>query len=211
MARRERRRERSREEIVDAARRVLLRDGVTITLDAVAREVGVTKAAIYYYYASKDALLFDVVYSLLSAHYQQVHDAVAETRDGPEALGAVIRATVEGFRGRMDDFRLAFLHAQIAGPSVLQLLPEHLERIRPLNDLAFAEAAQRVGDGGPRGRADVDPRLMVFLANVSALGLLTMKGLVESQNDPLRYTDEELIEGLSRIFAAAAEPKPSSG
>jgi hypothetical protein len=28
--------------------------------------------------------------------------------------------------------------------------------------------------------------------------------MVESQNDPLIYTDEQLIEGFSRVFAAAA-------
>ncbi|MBK6696775.1 MAG: helix-turn-helix transcriptional regulator [Myxococcales bacterium] len=68
MARRERRRERSREEIVEAARRVLLRDGIAATtLDAVAKEVGLTKAALYYYYPSKDALLFEIIFGVLEA------------------------------------------------------------------------------------------------------------------------------------------------
>ena len=43
-----------------------------------------------------------------------------------------------------------------------------------------------------------------FLAFVSALGLLTMKGLVEPLDEPLICSDEQLIEGLSRIFTAAA-------
>ena len=47
---------------------------------------------------------------------------------------------------------------------------------------------------------------MVFLAHCSAIGLLTMKGLVESFGDPLVYSDDQLIEGLSRIFEAAAAP-----
>ncbi|MBK8593700.1 MAG: helix-turn-helix transcriptional regulator, partial [Sandaracinaceae bacterium] len=51
--------DRSREEIIDAVRRVLFRDGLAATtLLAVAREVGLTKAALYYYYPSKDAMLF---------------------------------------------------------------------------------------------------------------------------------------------------------
>ncbi|MCC6897803.1 MAG: helix-turn-helix transcriptional regulator [Polyangiaceae bacterium] len=41
---------------LDAARRVLLRNGLpATTLEAVAKEVGLTKAALNYYYPSKDA------------------------------------------------------------------------------------------------------------------------------------------------------------
>ena len=47
---------------------------------------------------------------------------------------------------------------------------------------------------------------MAFLAYLSAIGLLTMKGMVEPMDDPLLYSDEQLVEGFSRIFEAAAEP-----
>jgi len=46
----------------------------------------------------------------------------------------------------------------------------------------------------------------VLLANVSAIGILTFKGMVESVGDPLRWSDEQLIEGLARIFESAAAP-----
>ena len=66
LARRERRREQTREEILDAARQVLLRKGFgATTLEAVAREVGVTKPALYYYFPSKDALLFELMFESL--------------------------------------------------------------------------------------------------------------------------------------------------
>ena len=69
VARRERKRDRSREEILEAARAVLLRSGVaSMTLDAVAREVGVSKTALYYYFPSKDALLFELIFAVLDAH-----------------------------------------------------------------------------------------------------------------------------------------------
>jgi len=38
------------------------------------------------------------------------------------------------------------------------------------------------------------------------MGMLTMKGMVESVGDPLLYSDEQLIEGFARIFEAAAAP-----
>jgi AcrR family transcriptional regulator len=209
IARRERRRDRSREEILEATRRVLLRDGIAATtLDAVAKEVGVTKTAIYYYFASKDALLFEVIYGALAAHAQAVHDAVEDAKSGAGALRAIIDASVHFFTPRIDDFRLAFLHGQVAKAGTVQVTAQQLARIRPLNDLVYAGATKRLAEDRKRrpGRARVEPRLMSFLASVAAMGLLTMKGMVESVDDPLLYSDEQLIDGLARIFEAAAEP-----
>jgi AcrR family transcriptional regulator len=207
IARRERRRERSREEILDATRRILLRDGIAATtLDAVAKEVGVTKAALYYYFSSKDALFFELVFATIEAHAHAVHDAVESAKDGGDALRAIIRETVGAFAPRMDDFRLAFLQGQVSGPGAVHVSEEQFARLRPLNDLVYAGAAKLLTKErkGRPARARVEPRLMAFLANVSALGLLTMKGMVESVGDPLLYSDEQLIEGLARIFEAAA-------
>ncbi len=209
IARRERRRERSRDEIVDATKRVLLRHGVAgTTLAVVAREVGLTKAALYYYYPSKDALLFEVVYQAIARLSTSIHDGVARAHGGGEALQVIIRETIQTFATRLDDFRLAFMHGQVAGPGAVGVSAEQLARIRPLNDLAFAGATRLLTADWKqrRGRAGVEPRLMAFLANVAALGVLTLKGSVESVGDPLLYSDEQLIDGLARIFAAAAAP-----
>jgi len=208
IARRERRRERSREEIVEAARRVILEKGVAATtLDAVAKEVGLTKAALYYYYPSKDALFFELMYGAVATQSQAVHDAALEAKDGGEALGAIIRATVRSYAPRMDDFRLAFLLSQLS-PGGARFSPEQLAKLRPLNDLGLSGATRLLTKdwASKRGRARVEPRLVAFLAYLSALGVLTMKGLVESFGDPLLYSDDQLMEGLARIFAAAAEP-----
>jgi AcrR family transcriptional regulator len=209
LARREQRRQRSREEILEAARHVLLRNGIAgTTLDAVAKEVGVSKTALYYYFPSKDALFFELVFGNLHLQAQAVHDAVEKTATGADALGALMRASVEIFTPRLDDFRLAYLHGQVAGQSAVHFDEQQFARIRPLNELWFAGAAKRLGEEWKKrpGRARVEPRLLAFLAWLGSIGLLTMKGMVDSQNDPLIYSDEELIEGFARVFAAAAAP-----
>jgi len=188
---------------------VLLRNGIAATtLDAVAKEVGLTKAALYYYYPSKDALLFEIIFSSMEAQSRAVHDAVTEAKSGGDALRAIVRETVHIYASRLDDFRLTFLHAQVAGAGSVRLGAEQFARIRPLNDLTYAGAAKRLSEDWKhgRGRANVEPRLMAFLANVAAIGLLTLKGMVESVGDPLLYSDEQLIEALARIFEAAAAP-----
>jgi AcrR family transcriptional regulator len=209
LARRERRRNRSREEILEAARRVLLKKGIAATtLEAVAREAGLSKTALYYYFPSKDALFFDLVFGTIQSHARAVHDAVENAPDGAGALHAIVRESVDAYAPNLDDFRLAFLHSQVAGQGAVHFDREQFARIRPLNDLWFAGAAKKLGEDRRRrpGRDRVEPRLLAFLAYLSAIGFLTMKGMVESLDDPLIYSDEQIIEGFARVFAAAAAP-----
>lgn len=202
-ARQQRKRDRSREDILTAARAVLLRDGIaSVTLEAVAREAGMSKTGLYYYFASKEALVFELMFAVWETQSRRVGDAVEKVETGPQALAAVIRNTIGGYAPQMDDFRLAYLLSQVSGQSGLQLSPEQFARIRPLNDLLLSGAVRKLSASGRT--TPVEPRLLAFLAFVSALGLLTMKGLAESQGDPLLYSDEQLIDGLSKVFAAAA-------
>jgi hypothetical protein len=40
---------------------------------------------------------------------------------------------------------------------------------------------------------------MAFLAYLAAIGLRTMKGMVESAEDPLLYSDDKLIQGFAQF------------
>ena len=202
--RQQRRRDRSRDEILAAARTVLLRDGITaVTLEAVAREAGMSKTGLYYYFASKEALVFELVFAALRRQAEEVEARVATAATGPAALGAVIGATVEGYASQMDDFRLAYLLPQVSTAANLEMSKEQFARLRPLNDMMFAAAADLLAAGRKPG--PIEPRLLTFLAFLSAIGLLTMKGLVESMGDPLLYSDKQMVEALSQIFSRAAK------
>jgi AcrR family transcriptional regulator len=174
--------------------------------DAVAREVGVTKTALYYYFPSKEALFFELVFRVFEAQARAIHDAVEETDTGGDALRAMILATMQSFSTHLDDFRLVFMHGQVAGPDAVRFDPQQFARVRPLNDLTYGGATKRLHDERKQrpSRARVEPRLMAFLANVATYGILTMKGMVENLGDPLVYSDEQLAEALARIFEAAA-------
>ena len=61
-ARNKRRRDQTRAEILDTARDAILRSGLAgFTLAAVAEELALTKPALYYYFDSKEALLFELL------------------------------------------------------------------------------------------------------------------------------------------------------
>jgi AcrR family transcriptional regulator len=202
---RQRRRDGSRAEILEATRAVLARGGVAgLTLDAVARELGVTKQALYHYFDSKDALLFEVVFIESAAAAAAVGAACAAAPDGVAALEAVIRGYVGYYAPRLDSYRLVTMHVQQADLGAAD--PALLARIRPLNEPLFGLAGTRLHAGRPRGRR-ADPlaaRRLAFAAHLAAHGLLAMKALVERFHDPLRYRDDELIDELCRTFRARA-------
>ncbi|MGD8825165.1 MAG: helix-turn-helix domain-containing protein, partial [Myxococcales bacterium] len=128
-ARNERRREQVREEILDAARRVLLRRGTaSFTLAAVARELQLTKAALYHYFPSKEALVFELVYLGLESHAEAVGDAVAKAESGADAIEALIRASTEHYGNRKDELRLAYLVPQVGTASATPFDSDMLAR-----------------------------------------------------------------------------------
>jgi len=206
-ARRERRREQSREEILDSAERVLTRDGVPgLTLEAVAEEVELTKAALYHYFASKDAILFEVIFRKLDQEATAIETAVAAAADGPSALAAIIEAMIALYAPHLEAFRLVYLQGQVAGPRLVQLAEEMLLRIRPINDRIYGGVEARLVEDRAAGtlREGVHPRRLAFLAHMAAIGLLTMKGMVESLDGPLVHGDDDLVGELTQAFRHAA-------
>jgi len=59
---------------------------------------GVSKALIYHYYPSKDALLFDIIDTHLTALVDVVETAAAQSGSASERLRALIRAIVIAYR-----------------------------------------------------------------------------------------------------------------
>lgn len=201
----ERRAAGSRDEILSATRRVLAEVGAPkLTLELVARELGITKQALYHYYPSKHALLFEIVYAELAAVAEAVHAACEAAPDGASAVEGVIRAYVAYFAPRLDAYRLVMLQIQGLEPDAAS--PDMLARIHPLNDRMFGVATDKLVAKRRGKRADrLAARRMVFAAYLAAQGLLTMKALVERMGDPLRYGDDELVDELCRAFRARAE------
>lgn len=93
VARRERRREGRRQAILDAALRVLRARGhEAFSTSAVATEAEVSKAAVFYYFASKEALLGSLARSVFEEESRVLLHAVESAPTGVDALGALARA-----------------------------------------------------------------------------------------------------------------------
>jgi len=205
-ARNERRRNQTRAEILDTARAVVLGSGLAgFTLSAVADELGLTKAALYYYFESKEALLFELLLREWFESATEVGAAVDETESGADAVEQLMRTVFNRYRDRLKLFVLFFKMGP-GGDFEGVMGPEELERIRPINDLFYggAEARlladQRTGSF-PKKR---DPRRFAFTAHMAVIGLLNMKAITASVDDPLIHSDDDLIDDLCTTFRDAA-------
>jgi len=93
--RRERRRAQTTEQILEAARRRLTTDGAaSVTLRAIARDLDTGVASLYRYFASRDALITEL---LVEAYDSQADAVAAAAGDHPDAADALL-AAVHAYR-----------------------------------------------------------------------------------------------------------------
>jgi AcrR family transcriptional regulator len=205
-ARIERRRDQTRAEILDAARNVILRKGLAgFTLADVAEELALTKPALYYYFDHKEALLFEVLLREWVESATSVQSAVEKTGSGVDAVEQLMRTVFERYRDRLELFMLHYKMGP--GGEFGDLVgPEELDRIHPLNEMFYGGAEARLRsdqrtDDFPKNR---DPRRFVFTAHMAVVGLLNMKAIAMSAQDPLIHSDDDLIDDLCTTFRDAA-------
>ena len=201
-------RERMRQEVLEAAQALLLAEGPdAVTLGAVSSRLGVTKPAIYHYFPSKEALTRSLVASLIDEEIRQLEAAVerAGPRDNPVAV--MIRAFHAHYRANFHAFRFVYGQLQLYvtpefGIDAEMVRSEITPRTRHLFDLLEQRLAP--GDLGNKERRSM--RRLAFVAWMSVLGLLTMIAISEGMDDPLLYPDEELLDTIVSVFEQAISP-----
>jgi AcrR family transcriptional regulator len=202
-----RKHEQVRQEILAAAQSILLQGGPeTVTLASVAGELGMTKQALYHYYASKEALLRALVTTLLDDEIETLIEAVEAMNLGKKTLSTLIKAFYNHYINHLDAFRSVYCQSQLyrGADSAIDedtLRDEINPRTRHLFDILEARIATSPKSKAQRERL----RQLAFTAWLSALGLMTMLGVAEALDDPLIHSDEDLLSTLSDVFDSAAK------
>ncbi len=82
------------EELLHAAHQVVMRDGIArLTLDLVAREAGVSKGAVLYYFPTKNALIGALINSGMDCHFMAWQEKISQETPGPgRATRAMLKA-----------------------------------------------------------------------------------------------------------------------
>jgi len=180
---RARRRQATRERIVDAAERLLIDEGTeALTMQRLARELGYAVGAAYRYFASKDAVLAAVQGRFVATVHRDVRDAqervgahLSRSRVHP-ATAALLRLLVAGQSyaslptRRPAEFRLicrvlgdprALADTKLAGE---QMLPPVLELVHTVSAL-FSDAVA----AGALAPGKADPRAVVLWGSLQGV------------------------------------------
>lgn len=147
----------TRRRLLGAAERLVAREGAAkLTLEAVAREAGMSKGSLLYHFPTKDALVAGMVGDLIGSFELSVGERLVE--EGDDVPGAWARAYAgatfvpEGDRQRDLDLSAGLLAAVAGDPALLEPLRESYagwqERLeRDGIDPALATLVRLAADG----------------------------------------------------------------
>lgn len=126
----------TRAALLDAARRVLRTQGATLSLEAVAREAGLSKGGLLHHYPTKERLLVALSHALVDTYRHDLDRAYrAETGQHGRQPGAWLRAYIEICFRPDDEYQ-----ALSAALSPLGALPDQLASLRDLQDFLLRDA-----------------------------------------------------------------------
>jgi AcrR family transcriptional regulator len=198
---------RLREEIVDAASRLLEESGseAAVTLRAVAREIGISAPSIYPHFAGPEAILGAVVARAYDALLARLQLAVQGEQDPVARLRAIAHAYVAFAAEQPQRYRILFQRDRPPGAATIDT-PETVEQM--IGADAFAVLLDAVRDCIAAG-ASTAPSPLVAATElwVAVHGYVTLRASTPEFAWP--GTDEildDLITHLGRIEATPPEP-----
>jgi len=199
-------REDIRQEILEVARLLLEKGGMDmVTLAAVAGEMQLTKQALYHYFPSKEALVKALTASLLGDEIDHVLAELEKNTDDSQVLETMIRAFYRHYIDHLNAFRAVYCQGQLQSAARIRLDQEQIRsEVNPRTRQLFDTLEKRLSGSRVSAARRKKIRRLAFSAWLSALGLMTMRGLTEAMEDPLIHTDEELIDTLAGAFNDAA-------
>jgi AcrR family transcriptional regulator len=192
----------TRETVLDAAFRVARGGGGRFTIDAVAREAGVSKGAVLHHFPSKEALAGGMLEQQLDEFDALIERRLAEESEGETGrwLRAYVRASFEMGAGdpAVND---ALLAAMATEPGLLSSFEGRFESWR-----SRAEA-----DGVDRTRANLVRLAVDGLATAESFGIGAPEGeeredLLEALVDLTRVEQTRRREDKDRATHAAKAP-----
>ena len=185
-----------REAILHRAAIVFARDGYDrASMAQLASECGVSKALLYHYYASKEALLFDIIESHLEHLVTAVTNADDVNLSAETRLEALVGALLEAYRDADAEHRV-----QIEG---LRLLPpEDQEKLKALERelvALFAEAIRAINPDAFADRPLLKPVAMSLFGMTNWFYMWFREGGPISRADYAKLAAQMLVGGVRSL------------
>ena len=191
--------------ILAAAREIVRSTGPdSLTFDAVAAEVGVSKQAVLYWYPNKARLIEALVRPALEAESTAGKGAISAEANSAEAIRAFISALATFHTSDLDRFRLMYVTPQIGQrPGRNGQMLTTLGRIHPATTEMYDTLADRLVASGRYARL-VDARRAAAAIHTALLGLILRMAMADALNAPLRSRDDALVDALVSVMVPEA-------
>ena len=195
----EREREQRQNDIIKAARRLFADKGFEVSLDEIARDVGLGKSTLYLYFKNKESLYFAVVLRGIRIWAEMVKEEVKKGNTGLKKLTLYENANREFSNKYPDYFRLLYSPTSIKKTFDMDKMnsSEEFQEVRELfKEIMFIgiDSIQKGIDEGEI-RPDVDPTEAAILLSVIYNGKVNMgdwaKEVLESRGiDEQKFTND---------------------
>ena len=187
--------EQRRDEVVAAARRIILRDGIeAATTRAIAKEAGYSNGVLTHYFEDKD----DILVSALEASHRRITERLAEKLSGLTGLAALREVLLDNVpldeeRVRETGLEVGFWGRCLTSPGLLEVQRREAAELRFLVVSLLRSAAEAGQVRADEDLDDVAERLLALVDGLSVRRLLY----------PGRVTDDHLerliLQELDRL------------
>lgn len=194
-----RKRARVREHLLAAAAELVREVGVNgLTIEAVAARADVSKPAVYYYFASKDALTRALALDRSRDEIATLREAITNIPPGSSVIEAVVRAYVTHHLASLSLFRAEYVWAQIVGLEGDDLdaaVNDEMNALFTLFEERLREdAARRLLHDG------LHLRRVAVTTWASAHGIVAMLSLLDAGGTKLLHDVTDMVDELCQVL-----------
>lgn len=201
----EREREQRQNDIIDAARKLLIdRDFDEISMDEIAREVGLGKSTLYLYFKNKESLYFAIVLRGIRIWDKMIKDEVEKGITGLEKFIAYGNANREFSTKYPDYFRLLYSPSSIKKQFDMDKMnsSEEFKEVRGLFKEIMSVGIDSIQKGIDDGeiRPDVDPVEAAILLSVIFNGKVNMGDWAKEMLENRGIDEQKFTSDIGDLF-----------
>jgi len=201
----EREREQRQNDIIDAARKLLIdRDFDEVSMDEIAREVGLGKSTLYLYFKNKESLYFAIVLRGIRIWDQMIKEEVKKGNTGLEKFIAYGNANREFSTKYPDYFRLLYSPTSIKKQFDMDKMnsSEEFQEVRRLFKEIMSVGIDSIQKGIEDGeiRSDIDSVEAAILLSVIFNGKVNMGDWAKEMLENRGINEEKFTSDIGDLF-----------
>ncbi|GAA3101981.1 TetR/AcrR family transcriptional regulator [Streptosporangium carneum] len=188
-----------REEVVEAARRVILREGIeAATTRAIAREAGYSNGVLTHYFADKD----DIMLSALRSSHRRVAERLRAKLGGLRGMAALRELLLDNLplddeRAGESGLEIGFWSRSLSSPAMLRAQRADAEELRYLVRSLLGAAAEAGEIETSEDLGDVTERLLALVDGLSVHRLLYPERLGAERVERLLRAELDRLQASS--------------